>query len=101
VDDLPAGHESWHEVSFTDAPGPDSYPISSFSYFLVYEDLDRLSDMTAERAEALVRWLEWTITEGQQYNAEVSNASIPETVQQLNLETLNRIQFEGEQLRSW
>ncbi len=94
---LPAGHESWHEVSFTDAPGADSYPLSSFSYYFVYEDLGQLgSQMTPERAAAIVRWLEWTVTEGQGLNAAVSNAAIPEAVRELNLATLRRIHLHGE-----
>jgi phosphate transport system substrate-binding protein len=102
VNDLPAGHEPWHEVSFTDAPGPDSYPISSFSYFLVYEDLDVLGgQMTRERAERIVRWLEWTVTEGQEYNNAVRNAALPEQLRALNLETLSRIRFDGEQVKTW
>ncbi len=102
VDHLPAGHERWTEVSFTDAPGDDSYPISSFSYFFVYEDLDRLGgDMTAERAESVVRWLEWSITDGQAHNGRVQNAAIPSAVQRLNLETLDRITFNGERVRRW
>ncbi|MEM3160663.1 MAG: phosphate ABC transporter substrate-binding protein PstS, partial [Nitrososphaera sp.] len=32
---LPAGDESWEHVSTTDAPGENSYPISSFSYLLL------------------------------------------------------------------
>jgi phosphate transport system substrate-binding protein len=102
VDRLPAGHERWTQVSFTDAPGETSYPISSFSYFLVYEGLDRLGgDMTAERAESVVRWLEWAVTEGQAHNERVQNASIPPAVQRLNLETLDRITFNGERVRRW
>jgi phosphate transport system substrate-binding protein len=101
VDLLPPGHASWHQVSFTDAPGANSYPISSFSYFLVYEELDRLgSHVTRERAEAIVRWLEWTVTEGQELNNAVSNAQIPAQVQRLNLETIDRIRFNGEPLRT-
>ncbi len=98
VDALPDGHESWHEVSFTDAPGDDSYPISSFSYFLVHEDLGRLG--SRGRAEALVNWLAWTLGEGQVFNNTVSNAAIPESVQALNFRTLDRITFDGEPLRS-
>ncbi len=98
VDALPHGHESWHEVSFTDAPGDDSYPISSFSYFFVYEDLGRLA--SRERAEAVVDWLAWTLEDGQAFNSAVSNAAIPESVQALNVRTLDRITFDGEPLRS-
>lgn len=101
VDDLPAGHESWHRVSFTDAPGEDSYPLSSFSYFFVYEDLARLGGrMTRERAEAVAGWLRWAVTEGQRFNREVQNAAIPESVRRLNLETLDRIRFDGEPVGS-
>ena len=102
VNILPAGHEAWSEVSFTDAPGPDSYPISSFSYFLVYEDLGVMGNqMTPARAEAIVRWLEWAVTEGQAYNNDVNNATLPENVRALNLETLDRIHLNGERVRSW
>ncbi len=102
VGGLPAGHEPWHEVSFTDPEAADAYPISSFSYYLVYEELDRAGDrMTRQRAENIVRWLEWSVTEGQQYNNDVENAALPESVRQLNLETLDRIRFNGEQVRTW
>ncbi len=101
VETLPAGHESWQAVSFTDAPGEYSYPLSSFSYFFVYEDLDRLgSQMTPERAESVVRWLEWTVTEGQAFNNDVSNAALPEPVRELNLATIDRIRFNGEPVRA-
>lgn len=102
VDALPQGHEHWTEVSFTNAPGADSYPISSFSYFMVFEELSTLgSRMTRDRAEQIVRWLEWAVTDGQAFNNQVQNASIPGEVQRLNIETLNRITFEGEQVRTW
>jgi hypothetical protein len=96
------GHEPWTEVSFTDAAGPDSYPISSFSYFFIYQELGNLGDqMTPARAEAVVRWLEWAVTEGQAYNNDVNNAAIPENVRTLNLDTLDRVTLHGERVRSW
>lgn len=101
VDDLPAGDEAWHEVSFTDAPGEDSYPISGFSYFFIHGDLrDAREEMSRERAEAIVEWLEWAMTEGQRYNEEVSQAPIPEPVRELNLETLEGVLYQGEPLRA-
>jgi phosphate transport system substrate-binding protein len=98
---LPAGHERWTAVSFTDPEGADSYPISSFSYFLVYEDLDRLSDMSRPRAEAIVRWLEWAVTDGQAHNTRVQNAALPDAVRALNRTTLDRMTFNGERVRTW
>ena len=48
-------------VSLTNAAGPDAYPIISFTWLYVPE---RLSD--PERAKALVSYLDWALTTGQQ-----------------------------------
>jgi phosphate transport system substrate-binding protein len=100
VENLPASHESWSEVSFTDAPGSGSYPISSFSYYFIYEDLSVLSGAGVDKAFAqrIVDFLAWSITEGQAYNNDVQNARIPESVQRLNLEGLDRVHFGSEPL---
>jgi phosphate transport system substrate-binding protein len=34
-----AGNESWSNVTLIDSPGAESYPIASFTYLLLYEDL--------------------------------------------------------------
>lgn len=101
ISQLPPSHQSWSGVSFTDALGEGSYPISSFSFFFVYEDLDRLDGMTAARAERIVRWIEWAVTEGQRYNTQVQQSPIPEALRQRNLSALDRIRFRGEKVRTW
>jgi len=59
-------------VSITDAPGPDSYPISSFTYLLVYQ---RQSD--AAKGKAIVGFLNWMLHEGQQYAPPLAYAPLP------------------------
>ena len=99
IEALPAAHEVWTDVSFTDAPGATSYPISSFSYFFVYEDLSRLGDQVDEQtARQIVDWLHWAVTDGQEMNAQVNNARIPDGVRDRNVEGLRRINFRGERL---
>jgi phosphate transport system substrate-binding protein len=98
---LPVRNDRWTEVSFTDPDGEDSYPISSFSYFIVHEELGALADMSRGRAEGIVRWLEWAVTEGQRYNHDVQNAAVPDAVRRLNLATLDRVTFQGERVRTW
>jgi len=99
IDALPQSHEVWTDVSFTDAPGAESYPISSFSYFFVYEDLSRLGDqIDVAAARQIVDWLHWTVTEGQEFNAQVNNAHIPAAVRDRNVEGLRRVNFRGERL---
>jgi phosphate transport system permease protein/phosphate transport system substrate-binding protein len=65
---LPRGDESWEQVSTTDAPGKDSYPISSFSYLLLYKELSinpRIDSL--DKARSLVDFVSWVKTDGQQF----------------------------------
>lgn len=85
---LPKGDEPWYDVSIVNAPGENSYPISSFSYLLVYKDL---SYMPEEKAKALVDFLKWAVTEGQKYAEPLHYVPLPEEVQKHNLETISMI----------
>lgn len=62
-------------VSITDAAGADSYPISSFTYLLVYQ---QESDPT--KGKALVDFLGWMLASGQQYAPALSYAPLPAQV---------------------
>jgi phosphate transport system permease protein/phosphate transport system substrate-binding protein len=92
---LPAGGESWESVSLLDAPGADSYPIASFSYLLLYQDLSTNID-SMEKASALVDFIRWAITDGQQFADELSYVPLPESVVQHNMQTLESLTFQGQ-----
>jgi phosphate transport system substrate-binding protein len=87
---LPKGDEPWDKVSIVDAEGDASYPISSFTYLLVYKDL---SYMDKDKARALVDFLKWAVTEGQKYCKGLYYVPIPAEVQRLNLETIAMIRI--------
>ena len=94
---LPKGHESWERVSTTDASGKDSYPISSFSYLLLFEELStnpRIDSM--DKAIALVDFVEWAITDGQQFADDLHYVPLPEEAAQINQETLESITYKGQ-----
>jgi phosphate transport system substrate-binding protein len=92
---LPAGGESWTDVSLLNAPGANSYPIASFSYFLLYQDLSTNID-NMERARALVDFIQWAITDGQQFASELSYVPLPDSVVQHNMQTLESLTFQGQ-----
>lgn len=46
-------------------PGMNSYPIVSFTYILVYKELSILSDMTLQKATALVNFLWFLVHDAQ------------------------------------
>jgi phosphate transport system substrate-binding protein len=92
---LPAGDASWNNVTVVNAPGDDSYPIASFSYLLLYKELADNPTMTDAKARALIGFIQWAITEGQQFTPELEYVPLPDEVVKLNQETLSQITFSG------
>lgn len=62
-------------VSITDAPGKDAYPISSFTWFLV----PSVTPDPAKR-EAIVAFLRWGLSKGQDLLEPLSYARLPDAV---------------------
>ena len=66
------GRDTDYRVSIVNAPGKKSYPISSFTWLLVYE---RMSD--AEKTKKLVAFLRYALTDGQKSAAALDYAPLP------------------------
>ena len=62
-------------VMITDADGKDSYPISAFTWLLVYKNAK-----DKEKAKAIVGFLRWAMTDGQQYAEDLYYAPLPNEV---------------------
>jgi phosphate transport system substrate-binding protein len=92
---LPGGDQSWTHVSLLDAPGTDSYPIASFSYLLLYKEMStNINNM--EKAQALAQFVNWAITDGQQFASPLHYVPLPESVVQHNQQTLRSLTFNGQ-----
>src|ERR687896_2605247 len=50
---LPKGDASWEHVSVVNAPGTNSYPIASFSYILLFKELNTNPNIDQGKAQAL------------------------------------------------
>jgi len=73
-------------VSITNAAGQGAYPISSFTWLLMYEDpTDKV------QGKAMVDFMKWALTEGQKYCAELGYAPLPADVIQLETAALAKI----------
>ena len=73
-------------VSITNAPGSDSYPVSSFTWLLLYENpTDKAT------AKTLVDFVKWALTDGQKYCADLGYAPLPPAIVKLELAALGRI----------
>jgi phosphate transport system substrate-binding protein len=74
-------------VSITDVPRADSYPISSFTWLLVYKN-----QSDAAKGRAVVKFLKWALSDGQKYAAPFFYAPLPEAVVSKEIEQNRRDQ---------
>jgi phosphate transport system substrate-binding protein len=73
-------------VSITDAPGAESYPISSFTWLLIYKNQSNRA--TGER---IVKFLKWALTDGQKYASALYYAPLPNSVVKKELAQLAEV----------
>ena len=75
-------------VSITNAPGKGVYPISSFTWLLLYE-----SPKDKQRAKIVADFMKWALTDGQKYAKDLGYAPLPQSVVALEMEALKRIKI--------
>ena len=73
-------------VSITNAPGKGVYPISSFTWILLYENP---KDKT--QAKAMIDFTKWALTDGQKFAAGLGYAPLPADVVKLEMTALGKI----------
>jgi phosphate transport system substrate-binding protein len=95
---LPAGDESWSNVNVLNAPSEQAYPIVSFTYILVYQELNVINGMTEAKATALVQFLWWMVHDGQQLGPALEYAQLPSNVVSIDEASIQSITFNGQQL---
>ena len=64
-----------YRVSITDAPGADSYPISSFTWLLI-----PTQSKDAAKGKALIGFLHWMLEHGESEAASMAYAPLPKNV---------------------
>jgi phosphate transport system substrate-binding protein len=75
-------------VSITNAPGKGVYPISSFTWLLLYE-----SPKDKAQSKTMVEFVKWALSDGQKFAAGLGYAPLPESVVKLELAALARIKI--------
>jgi phosphate transport system substrate-binding protein len=95
---LPAGDADWEMVDVLNAPGEQAYPIVSFTYLLVFKELNVVPGMTQNKATVLVQFLWWVVHDGQQLGPNLQYASLPSNVVQIDEASIQSITFNGQTL---
>ena len=73
-------------VSITNAPGKGAYPISSFTWLLMYEN-----PKDKAQAKTMVDFVKWALTDGQKYCADLGYAPLPGEVVKMEMTALGKI----------
>src|SRR5206468_4271244 len=81
-------------VSITNASGANAYPISSYTYILVYKDLT-----DATKGKAVVDFLWWGIHDGESFAKDLQYAPLPAEIVKRSEAKINSITSGGKPLR--
>jgi phosphate transport system substrate-binding protein len=73
-------------VSITNAEGDGAYPISSFTWLLLYEN-----PKDKAQSKIMVDFLKWALTDGQKFAPDLGYAPLPAEVVQMEMTALGRI----------
>ena len=76
-------------VSITNAPGKASYPISSFTWILLYEN-----PKDKAMAKTFVDFMNWMLVDGQKFANDLGYAPLPPQVVALEKEALKKIKVQ-------
>jgi phosphate transport system substrate-binding protein len=77
------------------APGTSSWPISSYSFLMVYKHADGLQNATETKAQMFVSYLYWSLTTGQSFARSMGYAPLPSAVKTKALNQVHKITWNG------
>lgn len=97
ADNLPSASDSWNGVSIVNAPGSESYPIASFTYLLVYDDLKPVTN-DIEQAKVVTHLIYWMITDGQDYSPTLLYVPLADKVVEIGKLGLSQVKYDGQTL---
>ena len=75
-------------VSITNAGGKKSYPISGFTWLLVYQHMK-----DKQKGKALVNFIKWAMSDGQKYAKDLLYAPLPKSVVKKCLAKANSVKY--------
>jgi phosphate transport system substrate-binding protein len=97
---LPASNGDWSKVSITNAAGPNSYPIASLTYIMAYQNREVVKNTDLNKANTLLDFIYWAVTDGQQYAAKLWYVPLPQNIQLVDINGLQMFKYQGTQLWS-
>jgi phosphate transport system substrate-binding protein len=85
-------------VSLTDTSAADGYPISGFTWILVYKE-QKYGDRTEAKARSLAKLLDWMTHEGQKYAEPMHYAPLSKSAQDKADKLIKSITYDGKPIK--
>jgi len=82
------------KVSLTNTDAADGYPISGFSWVIIYKE-QKYNDRSLDRATKLLKLLSWTIHDGQQFSGALNYAPLSPAAVSVGDAILKSATFDG------
>ena len=75
-------------ASVVNSPNPEAYPIASFTWLLIYKQMD-----DPVKGKAIVDFIKWAITDGQKFAEELDYAPLPTIVVGMIQKKLDQVKY--------
>ena len=75
-------------VSIVNSPNPEAYPISGFTWLLIYKSME-----DPVKGQAIVDFIKWAVHEGQSYTKDLLYAPLPKAVVTLIDSKLEQVKY--------
>jgi len=82
------------KVSLTNTDAADGYPISGFSWVIIYKE-QKYGDRSQDRATKLVKLISWMIHDGQQYSSALNYAPLSPAAVSAGDAVLKTVTYDG------
>src|SRR5579872_7465386 len=92
---LPTADGDWSKVSIVNQPGSNSYPISTLTYVMVYQNLSTVNGETQDKSTEVINFLNWIIHDGQQYATGLLYVPLPDSIKKIDEDGLAKVTFSG------
>jgi phosphate transport system substrate-binding protein len=93
---LPGADQDWSNVNLLNKPGPDAYPLVTFTYLIIYQNLSILPSMDLAKAKALVGFIWYLVHDGQSLGAPLGYVPLPTNAVQIDEAGLHSVVFQGQ-----
>lgn len=97
---LPAGNGSWSNISLLNEPGSNAYPIVTFTYIIVYQDLSVIKSMDLNKARILANYLWFIVHDGQSLAPALQYVPLSQNIVSIDETSIRSMTFQGTSLLS-